>query len=340
MVLPSERLSLVTGAGGFLGRYLTAALLEQGERVRALDTHVDALGGLAASPRLELVTADVCDPEVQARALRGVQTVFHLAAAHLGVSAGEEEFRRVNVDGSRTLAIASSAAGVRRFVHCSSVGVYGSIPSPPADEDSPCRPELVYERTKLEGEMEVRAASEQGLDVVILRPVWIYGPGCGRTEKLLSSIRKGRFLVAGSGEGLRHCISIWDAVDAFLLARDADVESGTVLIVGDRRPVTVRELVDTIAQVVDARPPRAIPFALFAVIAAGAEAAFRPLGKEPPVSRRTLRFFTGNTAFDVTRARNELGFSARDDLATGLRRTDRWLREHRAEEWLSLERSA
>jgi dihydroflavonol-4-reductase len=335
---PGVRTHLVTGAGGFIGSHLVGRLVARGERVRALDLALERIAPLSASPGLEMLRGDVCDLDLQTRALDGVDTVFHLAAAHLGVRHGIDEFRRINVAGTRTLTRSALAAGVRRFVHCSSVGVYGTVADPPADEDAPCRPEIPYERTKLEGELEVRSAVELGLDAAILRPVWVYGPGCQRTEKLIRSIGKGRFLVAGRGVGLRHCVSIWDMVDAFLLARDARLEPGTVVVVGDRRPVTVRELVDTIAKLLGARPPRSLPMPLFVLAATGAEALFLPLRREPPMSRRTLKFFTGNTAFDVRRAEQTLGFVARDDLIDGLRRTIEWSRSHSPAEWLRMER--
>ena len=128
---------------------------------------------------------DVADVELQRRSLAGVDTVYHLAAAHLGASVPRAEFWRVNVNALRDFLEESGRAGVRRFVHCSSVGVYGRIENPPADEDTPCRPDLPYEESKLEGERVVlRAVADGVVQAVVLRPVWVYGPGCHRTEKL------------------------------------------------------------------------------------------------------------------------------------------------------------
>jgi nucleoside-diphosphate-sugar epimerase len=110
-----------------------------------------------------------------------------------------------------------------------------------------------------------------------------------------------------------------------------------VVVVGDRRPVTVRELVDTLAELLGARPPRSVPLPLLAFAARTAEALFRPLRREPPISTRSLKFFTGNTAFDVRRAEEVLGFVARDELASGLRRTIEWSRSLPPGEWLKRE---
>lgn len=313
---------LVTGAGGFIGSHLTAALLSAGRPVRALDLHLDRIQHLAGSPDLTLLEADIRDRAALEEALSGVETVFHLAAAHLGAATPESAFREVNIEATRNLTSMASKSGVQRFVHCSSVGVFGRIENPPADETTTCRPELTYEKTKLEGEKVVLQEARAGsLSVIVLRPVWVYGPGCGRTEKLFRAIRKGRFVVGGSGETMRHCIYIRDMVDAFLLAETSRETSGEVLIIGDREATTVRELVDSIATITGAGSPRSIPLGILWAAAITAEAAFLPLGKEPPVSRRSLRFFTGNTAFCTERARSRLGFEPRYDLATGLAET-------------------
>ena len=313
---------LVTGAGGFIGSHLTEALLAEGRAVRALDLNLDRIQHLASTPDLQTLTADIRDESAVEQALAGVGTVFHLAAAHLGASTPEIEFRQVNIDATKNLVSTASRAGARRFVHCSSVGVFGRIDNPPADETTICRPELTYEKTKLEGEEAVlEAARAADLQVVVLRPVWVYGPGCGRTEKLFKAIRKGRFVVAGQGQTLRHCVYIRDMIDAFLLAETSLAASGEVMIVGDQEATTIRDLVDRIAEITGAKPPRSVPLGILWAAAVTAEAAFLPLGKEPPISRRSLRFFTGNTAFSTERARSLLGFEPRYDLARGLAET-------------------
>ncbi|MGB6000449.1 MAG: NAD-dependent epimerase/dehydratase family protein, partial [Thermoanaerobaculia bacterium] len=289
--------------------------------VTALDIDLERLRQLPTPAHLELIDGDVTDPEVQRRALEGVGLVFHLAAAHLGVSQSEQAFRRINVGAVEGLVARSRETGVGRFVHCSSVGVYGRIRNPPADEETPCHPELVYERTKLEGESVVLDAMRSGLPAVILRPVWVYGPGCPRTEKLFRALRKGRFVLAGGGQNLRHCIYVRDMTEAFQRAAAADSAIGQVIVVGDDRAVTVRHLVDEMARLADVRRPKSVPLALLYVAALAAEWGGRVLGREPPISRRTLRFFTANTAFDTGRARALLGFEPRYDLAAGLAET-------------------
>ena len=317
---------LVTGAGGFIGSHLAADQHSRGRRVVALDLDPARVAHLEQPGWFEIVQGDFLDPALARGALRGVDTVFHLAAAHLGSRASEAEHWRVNVEGVRELVEVAREAGVRRFIHCSSVGVHGRVEDPPADEQSPCRPELAYERSKLAGEAAVMAAiRDHDFPAVILRPVWVYGPGCPRTEKLFRSVRMGLFPLAGRGEVLRHCMYIRDMVEAFDRAAEAPEAVGEVIIVGDELPATVRSLVEEIAALVGARPPRSVPLPALRAAAGLSELAFRPLGKEPPISRRSIKFYTNNTAFDIAKARRVLGWSPRYDLKTGLAETYRFL---------------
>jgi nucleoside-diphosphate-sugar epimerase len=315
---------LVTGAGGFIGRHLATRLLESGHSVRALDLDLASVRGLEADG-LELLEADIADPSVQRRGLCGVEAVYHLAAAHLGASIESTEFERVNVDALRTLVDNAIEAGANRFVHCSSVGVYGRITDAPADEDTPCRPRLAYEITKLAAEEVVLdAVRRRGLPAVILRPAWVYGPGCPRTHKLFSSIAHGRFVVAGSGRTSRHCVYIRDMVDALQRAGSGRNLVGEIFVIGDRRPVSIRELVDEVARLTGARPPPRVPMFAMATAAAAVEFGFRALRREPPLSRRTLEFFQGNTSFRVERARHRLGWEPRYDVTSGLAEAHRY----------------
>jgi nucleoside-diphosphate-sugar epimerase len=215
-------------------------------------------------------------------------------------------------------------------VHCSTVGVYGTLAGQPGDETSPCRPDFDYEVTKLEGEDVLREAFRAvGFPVVILRPVWVYGPGCPRTDKLFRAIARGRFVVAGRGDTLRHCVYVADAVEAFERAACATDAPGETFVIGDAGAVTVRALVDEIARLVGGRRPPSVPAWALRLAGTAAEVAFKPLGREPPISRRTLRFFSGNTSFRTDKARRVLGFEAGHTLTQGLAETQR-LRERGA----------
>jgi dihydroflavonol-4-reductase len=243
---------------------------------------------------------------------------------HLEVHAAEAVFEQVNVQAAAELVGLCAQAGVRRLVHTSSVGVYGHVEHPPANEDAVKTPQTAYERTKLAGEVAVLSrAQKTGPELVVLRPAWVFGPGCGRTAKLLRSVRKGAFFYIGRGDNLRHPVFIGDLIDAFVLAGEVITNNGPrVYNIAGPAAVTVQEMVETCARVLGVAPPRFhLPRPAGWLAGALAETIFRGVGREPPFSRRTLAFFSNDNAFSTEAAERELGFRARTDLETGLRRT-------------------
>ena len=318
----SRRRVLITGAGGFLGRHLVAAQAGLGREVVAVDLDLRAISHLSDDLPIETLEGDIAESKLQKLAVRDVDTVFHLAATHLSVSAGPSEYRRVNVDALRGLAIQSRDEGIRRFVHCSTVGVFGALKHLPADEETACEPEFDYEKTKLEGEtILLDAFRDHGFPVIILRPAWVYGPGCPRTEKLFRAIRRGRFLVAGDGSSFRHSVYIRDMIAAFEKAAHAPSGLGEVFIIADDEAVTIRSLVQQISHIAGASTPQSVPFWMLHAVGAAAERLYAWIGKEPPISTRTLRFFSGNTAFRTDRAKRVLGFQPRYTISQGLKET-------------------
>jgi nucleoside-diphosphate-sugar epimerase len=312
--------ALVTGAAGFIGAHCVRDLAARGWQVRALDVH-EAQAPLPAG--VDFRVADLRDKAALAGAVAGVDVVFHLASVHLDVSASYEEFESVNVKAVEDLVEACAASGVRRLVHVSSVGVYGHVRNPPADESAPLDPINDYERTKRAGEDSARrAAARCGLDLVILRPSWVYGEGCPRTEKLVGALRKQRFFYIGEARNLRHPIYIDDFLEGMRLAAQAGAgATGKTYNVAGPRWMTVQQMVDTVAQAVGAPAP-SLRMPRWAGLAAGwaAECVGAVLRINPPISRRTLAFFENDNAFDIGAARRDLGFEPVVELTEGMRR--------------------
>lgn len=318
----SHGVAVVTGAAGFIGRHLVRRLAAEGWRVRGVDRLPRR--DFPESAGIEYHALDVRDVPAMAEVVRGADTVFHLASAHLQLRAPKGWYESVNVGGVDALIGACAREGIRRFVHTSSVGVYGHVADPPADEEAPKHPTSEYERTKLRGEdAALERAKRDGISLIVLRPGWVYGPGCPRTAKLLRTIRRGKFLYAGDGSNLRHPIYVADAVEAFLLAaRAPQAAAGRPYLIVGPRAVTVRELVETSARVLGTpAPTRSLPRPLVRALALGVETGFRALGKEPPISRRSLAFFEHDNAFTGRAAEERLGFRPRVEVEEGLRAT-------------------
>jgi len=314
---------LITGGGGFIGSHLVDSQLAQGNAVRTVDVHVARLGHAAAHPHLEIISGDLTDEALLRQIVTGVEVVYHLASAHLDVSLPDSYYHQVNVTATLNLVRAAHEAGVRRFVHCSTNSVIGDLQHPPADETTPCHPTNIYEQTKWEGEQAVLAYARQtGFPVVVIRPAWVYGPRCPRTAKLLRTIKKGRFIMFGRSRTLRHPLYIDDAIRGFEQAAAAEGVSGQVYFIAGENPVTIAELVAVAAAVQGVKSPwLRLPLSLGLMAGYALQLAFKPLGQQPPFSRRSLDFFMKDNAYDISRARRDLGFAPQIDLRTGLEKT-------------------
>jgi nucleoside-diphosphate-sugar epimerase len=256
--------------------------------------------------------------------------VYHLATTHNAAGGDYAAHRAVHVDGTRRLLEASRAAGIRRFVHCSTMAVHGPVEREPGDESWPHRPEDPYQVSKSEGEeLVAEYGRETGLPVTVARPTAIYGPGDRRLLKMFDMVNRRRFVMLGSGSIHYHLIYIDDLVRGLRRMATRSSAVGEAFILGGAEYLTLRELVGLVARTVGAPPPRLrLPVWPFEVAAAACEALCGPFGLKPPIYRRRVAFFTKSRAFSIRKARELLGFQPRVDLRTGLARTAQWYREH------------
>jgi nucleoside-diphosphate-sugar epimerase len=280
-----------------------------------------------------LVTGDLRDRDAVAAATDGVEVVYHIAAMYRQAGLGDDVYRAVNAAAVGEVVEAAARAGVRRVVHCSTVGVHGDVEHPPANEDAPLKPGDIYQITKLEGERLARdAGSRLGVEVTIVRPTGIYGPGDRRLLKLFRGVARRRWITLGDGEIYYHLTFIDDLVDGFRLCATHPAAANRTYILAGGEVTTLNDLVGIVANVAGVETPtRHLPVWPFWMAGAACEALCAPFGIEPPIFRRRVDFFTKSRAFDITRARGEIGFAPRVGLHEGTRRTLEW---YRAEGWL------
>ncbi len=323
--------ALVTGATGFTGGHLARELTRRGVTVRALGR--DSAGGSAAALRadgIDVVAGDVRDRTALDTAAGGVDVIFHIAALYRQAGLPDREYRSVNAAAAATVVEAAAAAGVRRVVHCSTVGVHGDVKRPPADETAPLRPGDIYQVTKLEGEEIARRAGENHeIQVTIVRPSGIYGPGDRRLLKLFRGVVRRRFPMIGSGNIYYHLTYIEDLVEGLILCGEHPMAANRVYILAGGEVTTLRELVRIVADVAGVPPPRLrLPVWPFWAASALCETVCAPFGIAPPIYRRRVDFYTKSRAFDITRARTEIGYNPRVGLRDGIGRTLEWYRQH------------
>jgi len=318
---------LVTGATGFTGGHLARTLAAQGRQVTALVRDPARARELEASG-ITLAAGDIRDAAAVERAAQGAAVVYHIAAIYRQAGLREDEYRAVNARAVSTVIESASRAGVSRVVHCSTVGVHGDVERPPAGEDAPLRPGDIYQVTKLEGEQIARdTGARTGTEVVVARPTGIYGPGDRRLLKLFRGVARRRFVVLGSGEIFYHLTYIDDLAEGFRLCGEVPGAAGRTYILAGGEVTTLNELIRIIAEVAGVDPPTLhVPVWPVWIAGAACEAFCAPFGIEPPLYRRRVDFFTKSRAFDITRARKELGYAPKVTLREGIRRTLEWYR--------------
>jgi nucleoside-diphosphate-sugar epimerase len=320
---------LVTGGTGFTGTALVKRLIDVGHDVVALDSKERPQCDALRSRGAEIVIGSVMDREVVEQSMEGVEFVFHLAAAFRELDVPSSLYDEVNVGGTRIVLGTARRYGVRKFVYCSTCGVHGNVDNPPANEDAPIQPADYYQRTKYEAEVLVMNAARQGMETVILRPAAIYGPGDPeRFFMIFERVARGTFPMFGNGRTLYHPLYIDNLIDAFLLCLRPGVGSGRTYLIADKTYYPIEEIVKAVARALEV-PVRIPHFPVLPLVALGhvVAAICKPFGVAPPIFPRRVDWYRQNRAFDISRARNELGYMPRVSLDEGLRRTGVWYRQ-------------
>lgn len=306
---------LVTGASGFVGRWLCSELVRRGHHVRAVlraSTNMDIAG-------CETVKISSIDSDTDwADALYGETTIIHLAARvhvmHDNTSSPLEEFRKVNVDGTENLARAAAAGGVKRFVYVSSIGVNGLMSDfgkPYSELDKP-RPHNAYALSKWEAEQRLsRVSEETGLEVVVVRPPLVYGAGApGNFEQMLKVLVKGVVLPLALVRNQRSLIYVENLVDVLILCATHPAAAGETFLVSDAEDVSTSDLLRRLGFALG-YPARLIPVPVALLHAGGAL-----LGKRDMAQR-----LCGSLQVDISKVRRLLGWNPPVRLDEGLRRT-------------------
>lgn len=321
----------VTGGSGFIGSRLAPLAVQNGHTV----TVVTAVNNAAERARcdalakagIKIVTASLEDSEALTRALQGHDAVIHLAAAQHEAGAPESYFHQVNVDGTRRLLDLAARAGIRRFVHGSTIGVYGSAAAGSLDEQSPLAPDNPYGRTKAAAEQVVRQTT--GMEWSIVRISETYGPSDMRLLKLFRGVRTGRYVTVGSGENIHQLIYVDDLSRGLLAACSAPAAHGQTVVLAGTEQITTNAIVAAIGTAVGrTKPVMHAPLWPFMAAALVFESTFSPLGLKPPLHRRRLDFFRKSFYFSSAKAREVLGFAPQVGFAEGARLTADWYREH------------
>ncbi len=319
---------LVTGGTGFTGKALVRRLLDLNHQVVALDYQEGLKTEELRQWGAEVVIGSVVDKEVVARCIKGVEVVHHLAAAFRELDVPNSFYREVNVEGTRNVLDAAMKEGVRRFIYCSTCGVHGNVDNPPGDENAPINAADYYQQTKYDAEPLVFEYHKKGLTSVVLRPAAIYGPGDPeRFYMIFKRVNNGFFPMFGSGQTFYHPLYIDHLVDAFVLAQEDGKGDGEAYLIADEEYVAIEDLVQRTAKAlgVEVKVPH-FPIAPLMLAGHICEKVCKPFHIKPPIFPRRVDWYRQNRAFDISKAKRDLGYKPDVSLDEGLKRTADWYR--------------
>lgn len=324
---------LVTGANGFIGSQLCAALLPISVEVRGLVRSSGSLDFLHLLKDLKLYEGDITVPSTLVDAAKGVDLIYHVAA--LAADWGEwETFNSVNIDGVRNVMEEALRAKVKRVVHVSSVSVYGFPLANEITEDTSWvkRADDLYVTTKQQGEMVALSYHKKPIEVVVIRPAWVYGPNDRTTSlKLLPELEKKRLPYIDHGKHVLSPIYIDNLVDAMIMAGKNPNASGCAYNIVDENSVTWREFLGLFCDALKCEhPKRSVSSKLIWPVACMVEKAAKVIGmkKAPILTKYRARAAIDSYKYSCDRAKRELGYKPYVSTAEGIARTVAWYRSY------------
>jgi len=341
---------LVTGATGAIGPRVVHALHQSGFQVRSFSVDAPALD--VFPPNVEVVIGDVTDKEAVEVAMRGVDSVVHMAALlHIVNPPPElhEKYERINVGGTATVVNATISAGVNRLVLFSTIAVYGQGDGQVLSEQSPTKPVSFYAQTKLAAEamvLNARCADGQSLGTV-LRLGAVYGSRIKGNYERLTRALAGNMRNLGGNLGTQHnfrrnlcCvprfpfIPLGDGLNRRTLVYDKDVGRAAVLAVSHPAAVgrifnvtdgafhTLNEIIESICSALGRKPPRlSLPSGIIRSVAGAIEEGYQIFGSSSPVTSEMVDKYTEDIAVSGSLIQKELGFEPQYDLLTGWHET-------------------
>jgi nucleoside-diphosphate-sugar epimerase len=331
----------VTGGTGFIGSHLVRKLTRLGHEVTVLARPTSSLRFLPEK-RVTVTTGDVCSPDGVNRGMTGCSIVFHNAA--LTTDWGQKrDFYSINIGGTKNVLEAARKQGVKLVVLTSTIGVMGEEDCTVSKrEDIPYRPRIPYflsglvesgmnhyRVTKTQAErLSIEFCREHGIDLVVIRPAWVYGPREFHAGPYLfcRAVLEGTTLLPGCRHNLFHVVYVGDLVESMVAAMHKRPAGVNVYTVGNEPVPTMDRFWRTFCKYLELPPPRYLPKWLVYPLGLVLEFIYLALKlKSPPLLTRARVYMCyASNVYDITRAKRELGFEGGTTLEAGVAKTVRW----------------
>lgn len=302
----------ITGSTGFIGKFLLKALLNQKDELITL-VRDEKKAKKLEKEKVKVILGNLDEKNTLQKTLIGIDLVFHLAAIRNDWGYSWEEYYRTNVLGTKNLLKAAYKNKVKHFIFVSSVKA--------------AHPSTPYGKSKFLAEKEVLKYFKKGLPVTIIRPAIVYGPNdhfSGMMPKLLRLIKKGLFLIVGTGENRVHLVYIDDLIKALLLASQKS-GFGKIFIIASEKPIKLKDLTSLIANQFKVKLlPFKVPLFLANITGLILEKLFKNFNIEPVVTRNKVKTITADEVYDIALAQKELNFVSKINYKDGLKKTIEW----------------
>ncbi len=312
----------ITGAAGFIGKSLMDRYKAMGWKAVGIDFNAD--------PDQGIYSGNLLQPEGWQEHLKGCDLVIHTAAL-VSNTVDWDQAWEVNVKGTRQVLDAAIKAGVKRFMHLSSVAAYGFDFEGCANEEAPLKPiGNVYVDSKIASEHAVLQAHAAGcIDCTVIRPTDVYGPGSRPWVTIpVESIRDNKFILPAHGQGRFSPVYIDNLIDGMVLAAEHEAGKGQIFNIGDGVDLTASEFFSHYYQFLGIhKPVKTLSLFLAKGLASVIQWLARLTGKASEIGPGTMDMLSRTGCYDISKARQLIGYQPTIDLEAGMERTRAWLVE-------------
>lgn len=321
----------LTGATGCLGSRIANDLVKNGHLVRALVRKTSDRTPIKASANIEFIEGSLSDTASMEQAAQGADVTIHSAASLHFIPRTDEDIRRyreTNVTATGTVIDASIKAGVKQFIHMSSIAAMGDFYNIERDETAPCTPESLYGKSKLASEELALAYKDKGIDITVLRPGVIYGAwDRGTMLKMIRYIDSGKFRFIGKGENFKSLVSVGNVSAAAIAVMGNPAAYNEVFLIVDKEKYTMREIAETIAKKLGKKLPSInIPTWLGYLIGGSCDAVRKVIPLPLPFTLQNVKNFTHSSTYSIKKIHDKIGFSPPQNFHEAIDEEIEWYR--------------
>lgn len=320
---------LVTGGTGFIGGYFVPCLLENGYQVRLLVRNVEKARKMFGT-KCEYFCGDVTNKDSIKGCSKNVDVVFHLVAKsgnELPTKENLEIFRKINLEGTKNIIV--ECANVKRFIYVSSTAAMGLVKECPINEKSRCEPYLPYQVTKYETEELIKQKCKEGFPGIIVRPTKVYGINEREYSYLTLAklVKKGMLFKIGNGHNYTSNIYVSDFVQALVKLVNKGTVGETYIVTADKS-IDFIEAGKIIAEELGVKlRVIKVPVWFMRISSSIEEKILTFWGRKPIVTRQNIEMTLQDRVYDISKAKNDFGYTPEVSMEQGIRAVVRWYKE-------------